>query len=165
MEGNLGLARNVSLMLAVSLIAPSAALAAKNVTADIDQIAGVLRDAGYQAEIHEAGGERAIRSSAGGYRFVVLVFGCDDNQQNCKSTQFYAGFTPDKAPTLQAMNDYAATHRFGRIYIDDDGDPVIEMDVDLEAGGMSEALFKDNIAYWSSVMGGFAQWVNEQDEK
>ena len=62
------------------------------------------------------------------------------------------------------MNEYASINRFGRVYLDSDGDPVVEMDIDLEAGGMSEALFADNIAYWDAIMTNFSSWVNDQGE-
>lgn len=151
----------LSLALA-ALLMPLSAASAKNITADIDQIAEVLQEAGYKAAIRESDGERFIESGTGGLKFLVLLYGCDDKFKNCKSAQFYAGFAVDKSPTLEAMNSYASQNRFGRIYIDEDGDPAIEMDVDLEMGGMSKELFIDNIAYWDSVMLGFASWVYEQ---
>lgn len=61
------------------------------------------------------------------------------------------------------MNSYAAENRFGRIYLDKDRDPVIEMDVDLEAGGMSKELFMDNLAYWEAIMVGFAEFAYSKD--
>ena len=42
---------------------------------------------------------------------------------------------------------------FSRAYIDMDGDPCIEADVDLDSGGMPRALFLDNLDTWRSLVG------------
>jgi hypothetical protein len=36
---------------------------------------------------------------------------------------------------------------------------VVEMDVDLDDGGMSEALFIDNLQFWQSVLGKFEEAI------
>ena len=94
-----------------------------------------------------------------GYNFIILPFSCDENGDDCKSVQFYTAFAADTDPTLEEMNNYASENRFGRVYLDQDGDPAIEMDIDLEAGGMSEALFMDNLAYWEAIMVNFAEFA------
>ncbi len=136
---------------------------AQNVVADHEQIASVMQEAGYKATLNGEGDSRYLRSSSGGYKFSALFYGCDDDGANCKTIQFYAGFTPKTKPSLQSMNDYAAKNRWGRIYLDSDGDPVIEMDIDLEDGGMSPELFKDNLEYWDTIMGVFAKFVFAND--
>ena len=138
-------------------------VAAQNITADLDQIAGVLKEEGYQAKIDEGDGQRWIESAMSGYTYIILPFGCDDAGKDCKSVQFYVAFVPANKPTLQEMNKYAAENRFGRVYLDDEGDPIIEMDIDLEAGGMSRALFLDNLAYWDSIMVAFGDFAFSKD--
>ena len=149
------------LSIAVALLASTlgAPLAAKQVTADVAQIAAILQKEGYQAKVAGEGSDVRIDTAMGGYTMAVYFYGCDDKGKGCKSVQFYAGFNPKTNPTLQAMNDYARDNRWGRVYLDKDGDPVIEMDVDLEVGGMSEELFLDNIAYWDTIMGKFADFA------
>ena len=41
---------------------------------------------------------------------------------------------------------------------------IVEMDIDLEVGGMSRELFIDNIAYWDSIMVKYADFVFSNDE-
>ena len=144
---------------AALLLAPAAPALAQNVTADHDQIAEVMKGAGYRAELKGEGAERYINSGAGGHSFSLLFYGCDNAGDNCKSVQLYAGFTAEKKPSLEAMNEYAAKNRWGRIYLDDDGDPCIEMDIDLEDGGMSKELFLDNLEYWEVIMNAFAAFA------
>ena len=57
--------------------------------------------------------------------------------------------------TIGDMNEWNKAHRFSRAYIDKDGDPCIEGDLDLDSGGMSRALFLDNLETWGSLVGSF----------
>lgn len=138
-------------------------LAAENVTADVERIATILQSEGYKAKRAGEPAKPYLETAMGGYNTSIYFFGCNDRGKACKAVQFYAGFDPKNSPSLQAMNDFSAQNRFGRVYLDDDGDPIIEMDVDLEAGGMSEALFLDNIAYWNAILGNFAKFVFKGD--
>lgn len=135
---------------------------AQNVVADADQIAGLLQKAGYKAELRtDKEGDPYISSGSGGYSFALFFFGCEGGS-TCKTVQFYAGFDTARRPDLVKMNNYARTKRWGRIYVDGSDDPAIEMDLDLEDGGMSEALFMDNFEYWNSIMHAFGEWVFEE---
>lgn len=160
-----GLMIRLSRVIPAALVAALAAapLNAKTVTADVDQIAAILQKEGYQAKRAGEGADPWIESAMNGYSMAIYFYGCNDAGKECKSVQFYAGFTPKKKPSLQAMNDYARENRWGRIYLDTDGDPAIEMDVDMEAGGMSEALFIDNIAYWNTILDNFGTFVFKED--
>lgn len=133
--------------------------AAKNVTADLDQIAGLLRKAGYTIEQKGEKGDRYLSVDNDGPVSLIIPYGCDDRGRKCKSVQFYTGFSPKQKPTLEAMNAYARENRWGRIYLDKDNDPAIELDVDLEQGGMSEELFLDNVAYWNTIAANFSEFV------
>jgi Putative bacterial sensory transduction regulator len=132
---------------------------AKNVVADLDQIAELMKGAGYRAEIKGEKADRYIRSGSSGFNFSVFAYGCNDDGTKCRSIQFYAVFDPKVSPTLEKLNEFARDNRWGRYYLDKDADPVIEMDLDLEQGGMSEELFLDNVEYWDMAMGKFADFV------
>lgn len=151
--------RSLLSLFAVFAAVIAAPAIAKNVTADINQIAALLTKNGEKVEIKSVNEVSYIRVTRDGYDYSIFTFGCDDNDRNCKSVQFFSAFNPKVKPTLEAMNLYARDNRWGRIYLDKVGDPVIEFDVDLEAGGMSEALFLDNIAYWEAVIKKFGDFV------
>lgn len=148
--------------LGVLCVAAGMALAtpalAKNVTADAKQIAALLKADGKTVEVKTTKDDVYVRVDSD-YDYSIFTYGCDNSGGNCKSVQFYAAFNPKVSPTLEAMNGYARDNRWGRIYLDKDGDPAIEMDVDLEKGGMSEALFIDNIAYWEAVIDKYGDFV------
>lgn len=144
-------------VVAASLLAATP-LAAQNISADVDQIAELMQSEGYQAKLEGQGAQRHIKTGMAGYNFLILPYDCDSEGADCKSVQFYAAFTPTTKPSLEQMNTYASENRFGRIYLDGDRDPVIEMDIDLEAGGMSKELFMDNLAYWEAILVSFAEF-------
>jgi hypothetical protein len=131
----------------------------KNVVADVDQIAALLKKDGETLDIKSSKDGRYIRVTGDGYDYSIITYGCDDKDANCKSVQFYSGFNPRVNPTLEAMNSYARDNRWGRVYLDEEGDPAIEFDVDLEKGGMSEALFLDNVAYWEMIIDRYGDFV------
>ena len=149
-------------LVALTLAAPAAA---QNITADLDRIAEVMQGEGLQAKIErEDDGRPYLLSGISGYTFVVNAFGCNDAWADCKFVQFRAAFTPETKPTLAEVNQYSADNFFGRYYLDDENDPVIEMDIDLEAGGMSKELFIDNIAYWDMALSKFGEFAFSKDK-
>ncbi|MCW4461136.1 YbjN domain-containing protein [Sphingomonas sp. BT-65] len=68
--------------------------------------------------------------------------------------QFYAGFSKTKMDAAK-MNEWNRDKRWGRAYIDKEGDPVIEMDINMAPGGMERALFADSLDIWSKLLGEF----------
>ena len=146
--------------------APTPPVVPTNVVADPNQILNIMRADGYEVELKdEEDGSKYLRASKGkeSYTFSVYFYGCAEKTTlQCKSVQFASAFSPKKKPTLQAMNDYAQSNRWGRIYLDSVGDPVLEMDVDLEKGGMTPALLLDNLEYFEAVTDRFATFVFSQ---
>ena len=57
------------------------------------------------------------------------------------------------------MNQWNAENRFGRGYLTDEGSARIEMDVDLDDGGLSRELFIDNLEFWVLVMSRFEDYI------
>ncbi|MEP6785411.1 MAG: YbjN domain-containing protein [Sphingomonadales bacterium] len=147
----------MKLRLAVAALALwcSGAAAAQTVTAATPQsVVAALQAGGYKAVLSkDSSGDPRVESAASGSKFVVTFYGCTKNVA-CKTVTFYAGWSGGKA-TQDQINEWNMNRRFSRAYIDKDGDPVIEFDVDLDDGGMSQALFVDNLQFWESAMGGF----------
>ena len=139
------------------LLAPLPAMA-QNVGADIDVLAGVISGEGYKAKISTEDGAPHILSESSGSPFAMLLMGCTENR-NCTTVQFYAGFSK-KGVTLDTINSWNAEKRFGRAYLDDEGDPVIEMDINLDHGGVSRANFVDNLDVWIELMGAFKKHID-----
>jgi Putative bacterial sensory transduction regulator len=125
---------------------------------DPSSIARVLQDMGYKAEMtKDDSGDPLIKSSSGGSNFAVFFFGCTKNT-DCRTVQFFAGYS-DKKPTLARINEWNMNKRFGRAYISSSGSARVEMDVDLDDGGVSTKLFEDNIEFWVLLMGQFEKHI------
>jgi len=127
--------------------------AAQTVTATPSSIAAALQRAGLSAKINapDDGSAPYIESTTNGTAFAVFLLNCT-NGKNCSTVQFFAGF-PDNKATLSSINQWNTDNRFGRAYISDKGSARVEMDVDLDAaGGMSAALFADNLSVWVAVV-------------
>lgn len=132
---------------------------AQTVTAKNPQtIVDALQKAGYKAVLETLPDSEGpmVRSASSGSKYSILFYGCTAGI-NCATVQFYTSYDFDrgKEPTLAKINDWNRENRFGRAYLDKENDPAIEMDVDLDHGGMSEMLFLDNLEFWTSVMAGF----------
>jgi hypothetical protein len=129
-----------------------------------DSVAAALRAMKLPADIgKDQGGDPMIRSQFGGIKWTLFFYNCT-NHKDCATVQFYAGYHfKDKSVPLDKINEWNRNKRFSRAYIDKENDPVIEMDVDLDDGGMSQALFMDNLEFWQTLMGQFQEHIGFND--
>jgi hypothetical protein len=84
-----------------------------------------------------------------GYKVVMFNKG--------KDIQLYAGFKA-KRITLSRINEWNKTKRFGRAYLDNSNDPVIEADLDFEGGVTAEAIVRF-VALFGQLVEGFAEYI------
>jgi hypothetical protein len=133
---------------------------AQMVTAqDPSSVAKVLQNKGYQAELtKDDSGDPMIRSASSGTNFLILFYNCTANK-NCATVQFFAGFNAFKNGSAAALADWNAHNRFGRAYLSDKGAARLEMDLDLDDGGMSTALFEDNVEWWVATLAAFEKHI------
>ncbi len=87
-----------------------------------------------------------------GYRIIIFVRG--NNYQQIKY-RFAVGGTKF---TLRDVNEWNRSMTFSKAYLDNDGDPVLEMDVDLE-GGVTLARIKDSIRTFNTSLAAFLREV------
>ena len=120
----------------------------------------MLQDKGYRAELtKDSTGDPLIESSADGSNFSVYFYGCEGEPVRCDSIQFVAAFDVEgEGMTLQDANAWNRDHRFGRVYLDDENDPFLEMDVDVEYGFTTEAM-GTNLATWTTVLPSFKEFI------
>ena len=138
----------------------STSATAQTATASEPQsIVAALQAAGYAAQLDQpADGDPKIRSKSSGSSFTIFFYNCEKHR-NCTTIQFYAGYDTKTAPTLEVINSWNREKRFARAYLDKSSDPVIEMDLDLDSGGMTRALFTDNLDTWTSLMAAFEKHI------
>jgi hypothetical protein len=148
------------LLLAAAALAGAASPAAALVTAkDPQSVVKALQAAGYNAQLGtDQDGDPTVASSASGTKFDIFFYGCTQHK-DCKTVQFYTGYTLKERVSLEKINAFNRDARFGRGYLDKVDDPCIRMEVDLDDGGMSDALFIDNIEFWTSIRAEFERQI------
>jgi len=75
------------------------------------------------------------------------------------SVQMYAVFTGYDID-LETINEWNKSKRYGRAYLDDDWDPVLEYDLDME-GGVSKNAIKVFIETFDLLVSSFYDYVEE----
>lgn len=126
---------------------------------DPSSLVRALQDAGYRAELtKDNSGDPMIRSSGSGTDFSILFYGCRSNR-NCTTVQLFAGFKDPDNGSLSALNKWNSENRFGRAYQADSGSARLESDLNLDMGGMSAALFKDNIEVFVALADRYRKYV------
>ena len=61
------------------------------------------------------------------------------------------------------MNEWNGRYRYTRAYIDAEGDPVLEMDINFAFGGLSERQFEDWLALWELSLTAFRAFIYTGD--
>jgi hypothetical protein len=118
-----------------------------------------MQNAGYAAKLGvDKVGDPMITSGYSGTTFQVFFYNCT-NHKECATIQFHSGYDFDKPLPLETINEWNRSQRFARAYLDKENDPILEMDVDLDDGGLTPLLFVDNIEFWTSVLSKFEQHI------
>ncbi|OWR00927.1 YbjN domain-containing protein [Sphingopyxis witflariensis] len=124
----------------------------------------IVESQGWPAKlITKAGEDPYIESNRNGLKFLVLFMNCEENK-NCKTLQYYMGFSDAKEVTIERLNQWNKDKRFARAYRDDAGDPVLEMDVDLDFAGIPRENVGETFNTWASLMDSYREYVFEKDE-
>lgn len=122
-------------------------------------MAGLIQDEGYRALVGTDGvGDPMITSSANGYEFEVFFYGCTD-KENCRDIQFSVVFDMEDGMSLTRAQDFNLEKRWAKVYLDEESDPRLEMDVNLY-GGVSETNFSDTLDWWVIIMNDFIEFID-----
>lgn len=136
-------------LLAAASFAPR--VAAQDVVSEVstEQLQQMLESMGYEVEQPK---EDVLQFAIEGHTAIII------NKKT--NIQFYSFFEKKKKKLdLKKVNEWNATKRFSRVYIDRDGDAVIEWDVDLEGGTTAGALKESIRTYRMGVMT-FVRFLN-----
>jgi hypothetical protein len=136
-------------LVAASLAGPAAAQEAIDGT-NPEAIVDILKGFGIaRLETASSTGNPKISGRADGKAYEVFFYGCDDAKANCNSIQFWAYWDQD-AP-LETINGWNKDTRYGKVYVDQDSDIVLEYDVNL-LGGISAETLEDNAVIWVQLL-------------
>ena len=143
-----------------AMLAPAQAQDASLIDgSDFDQILSVAQGYGRAKLTTQTNGDPRISGRNNGISYQVYFMNCTDHA-DCEDLNFYMGFT-DIKPGFEVMNEWNATKRFGKAYIDNVGDAVIEWDVNLEFGLSRDNLDAD-FSVWTQIMDQFSRYVGFQ---
>lgn len=127
-------------------------------TGNVEQVAQAMADAGYETERTEAGdGTPKLDGLIDGWMYSVYFYGCQGD--DCDAIQFAAGFDEDQPMQYDPINEWNMANRFGRAYLDDEGDPWVEMDINMEGEGVTISNFNESLAYWDTVLNAFVAHI------
>ena len=145
-------------LLAATLAAPLPAAAQGLVDAtNLDGILAIAKDYGDAVLEKDSTGDPMVSGTIGQTQYAVFFYGCTDGA-DCTTIQFMSSYVNPGAVDSTAINTWNAEKRFGKAFLDDEGDPVIEMNVNLWSG-VSENNLNDTFDWWRVVIESFEEYI------
>ncbi len=148
---------------AAAMTVSAPALAADRVVdvSSVENVAALMKEAGYKAEIKTGkDGDSYIQSATGGNDFQVQFYGCK-NKVGCDSFEFFSWFKKEPFFSPVMANEWNATHRVLKVAIDGDGDLSEYLAVST-VGKMTYDNFKDYIEWYASMDAALVKFVDEK---
>ena len=133
----------LSVLILFGLSATPASAAEVIETISAQRVVELLGQAGFTGA--EIDADQDVLVNMQGYRVLILV---GSYQGKNLSMKFALAGTQ---ANHQTVNQFDLEKRFGRAYLDSDGDPVLESDLDLE-GGVTEARVLDYFRTFNQLM-------------
>ncbi|WP_428547253.1 YbjN domain-containing protein [Profundibacter sp.] len=125
----------------IAIVGAPAVTTAEVTATDAFVIMNELKGYGLEASMDkDEQGDPKIISHVSDSDFFVYFWGCEDNK-NCTSVMFKAAYDLKVGISALKINEWNQENRFAKAYIDDEGDPIIEMDVNLAYDGVGEKNF------------------------
>jgi hypothetical protein len=120
------------------------------------ELHSLLQSWGYRAELtSDSTGAPKINSTASGVNFSIWFYGCSDDQvSECSSFSFSAGFDLGDGIEPAKINEWNRTERFGTAYYDEENDPYLDMNVNID-GGATADLLRDWMRWWEVGLSDF----------
>lgn len=133
------------------------------ITAEMpERILEVAKGFGRASLEQDTEGDPKISGRMDGTKYTLHFYGCEGGVK-CKDIQFSAAWS-GTGLTVNKMNDWNRTKRFGKAYIDSEGDPVLEMPVNLQFG-VSQQNLEDTFDWWMSILKVFKQEILNSGEE
>ena len=124
--------------------------------ADTDAILDAAKVLGVAGMTSQPNGDPLINGVVDDVAYQIYFKNCTANAA-CEDLNFYAGFR-DNQPTLDVINNWNRDKRFSRAYVDEVGDAVVEMDLDL-VQGVTPAYLASQMNLWSLVVSQFTAHI------
>lgn len=124
-------------------------------------MAAAMQDAGYKAKVVFDDGNPYIDSAANGANFSISMENCKDHK-DCQDAMIRASYekNDEKPVTMETINQFNVDNRWGRAFLDKEGDPVIEMDLLFTDQLMDKKAFEEAIGIWDETLAKFHKAID-----
>ena len=148
----------MGLALVAGLLATPLAGAATRDAISQEEVVGMLRAIGATdiTKSRDSAGDPLVIATLDETQFQVLMYGCGDDDR-CTSIQFRSGYDVDDGMSLDDVNAWNMAMRYGKVWLDDEADPFIELDLHLS--GSSDAQVAHYAQMWSAMLMGFEETI------
>jgi hypothetical protein len=113
-----------------------------------EDIAAIIQDSGYSADVKIFDGCTVILSSARGICFSIYLYGEREHRDRVTNLQFSSSFG-DKI-TFEQANKWNRENRFLKAYVDDEGDLCLEWDVVVTF--VPPGAIKECLIWWEVIL-------------
>ena len=107
----------------------------------------------------DSSGDPKIESRVSDTKFSVYFYGCQD-KKDCTSIQFSAGYDLGEGISAERVNEWNLKKRYAKAHIDDEGDPYLEMDLNLDYEGVGVENFEDSLDVWRLLVEDFEDFID-----
>ncbi len=122
----------------------------------LSQLAGILKRQKIEAKSANTDEVEYLIFRLSGNKSIIALYQCQ--KERCGTIKMSTFFKPSKPVGPKRINTWNQTRRYTRVYLDKDGDPVMEADVDLDGGAPLEAV-EGFVLRQRSMIAQFAKYV------
>jgi len=127
---------------------------------DVNRILEIAKGFGNVELGKDDSGDPMISGRAQGKKFAILFYGCEQDKK-CKNIAFVTAWEVKEGKvTLSDVNKWNSGKRFGRMYLDDSSDPILQMDVEIEEG-MTRKNLEEVFRDWILIMEAASKILSE----
>ncbi len=145
---------------AATMIATASIATAEITATNARVVLKAMQDFGLVATMEkDSQGDPKIASRVSDTKYSVYFYGCENND-NCSSILIKAGYDLTNGISASKVNEWNREKRFAKAYIDDDGDPFLELDVNLDFEGVGNKNFEDTLDWWRLSVEDFEEFID-----
>ena len=144
-----------SLVLVFSLFFSATCLAATVSGNDPQTVLEIAKGFGSATLAADGLGDPKISGRIDGVKYNLYFYNCKDHK-NCDTLQFTAGWS-GYAVTMEDINKWNSDMLYGKVYLDEDNDPILELAVVAEE--MPAAYLEEWFEWWQVAVAEFTKTV------